>query len=160
MKEEHAEIDGLSIFTAPLPARRAGKLKVRLLSILAPMGDIAANAVIGEIAGRGAAGAEVKDLGRTVERVLRMVEGDAYDALVLELLAGTHAETGGKRIWLGDGKGLDATFTGHLMTMYRVIGHALQVNYRDFFDAASKWWTEVKAKAEAATPAPASKEAA
>lgn len=164
MKEEHAEIDGLSVYTAPMPARRAGRLKVRLLGILAPLGDVAGSAVIAEIAGRGGiGGVDVADLGRTVERVLRLVDGEAYDSLVLEMLAATYVEADGRRTWVGDPKGanLDAVFTGRLMTMYRVIGHALQVNYRDFFDAASKWWNEVKARTEAAAAAKApTKEAA
>lgn len=153
MKEEHAEIDGLSVFTAPLPARRAGKLKVRILGILAPMGDVAGNAVISEIAGAGLDGAEIRDLGKTVERVLRGVSGDLLDSLLCEILACSHVELDGKRVWLGDGKGIDQVFTGRLMTMYRVAGHALVVNFRDFFDAASTWWAKAKAKGEDAAAA-------
>lgn len=148
MKEEHAEIDGLPVFTAPLPARRAGKLKVRILAILAPMGDVAGSAVISEIAGAGIGGAEIRDLGKTVDRVLRGVGGDQLDSLLCEIFAASHVELDGKRIWLGDGKGIDQVFTGRLMTMYRVAGHALTVNFRDFFDAASAWWTKAKAMGE------------
>lgn len=154
-KEQAAEIDGLSVFTAPMAARRAGRLKVRILQILSPMTGAAGSMLLSQIAGKGPRGfntGDVNDLGHSVERLLRAVSGEQYDSLVLEILAGTHVELDGKRVWVGDPKGdkFDTVFTGRLATMYRVCAHALLVNYRDFFDMLSAWWAKVEAEGRAA----------
>jgi len=61
---------------------------------------------------------------------------DDVPDLVVKILEGTAVlvpdDAGGRQISLNKRENVDVVFTGSLMMMFKAIGFALQVNYRDF----------------------------
>ena len=126
MKIEEKEIDGLRFKTKQLPAMRAFKLMARLVKAIGPaIGALAkldpstrVDAVTSELAG-----------------AFSTLDDQEAERLVPEILINTTVLT-------EDARGLseksltkeriDEVFTGRLMTMFKVLGFALEVNYGDF----------------------------
>lgn len=130
---ETREIDGLTVTSTPLPARRANRLLTRLGALIAPLGDLIAGAQTGA---NSFADVDLQGLGAALGGALSQVQGDAADAMITQTLVATTVIVDGRRVDLSSGEAIDVVFQGRLGTMYKVLGFALEVNFRDFFDVA------------------------
>src|SRR5690242_4438340 len=122
MKTDEKEIDGILVKTVQLPAMRAFKLLARLVKAVGPALGVLTkldpsaqlDAVAGELAGAFAS-----------------LDADEAERLVPEILIKTTVfipgERGGSEKLLTKER-IDEMFTGRLMTLFRVLGFALQVN--------------------------------
>lgn len=127
MKSDEREIDGLLVKTVQLPAMRAFKLLARLVKAVGPALGVLTkldpsaqlDAVAGEIAGAFAS-----------------LDADEAERLVPEILTKTTVfipdDRGGSEKLLTKER-IDDMFTGRLMTLFRVLGFVLQVNFQDFY---------------------------
>jgi len=127
MKTDEREIDGILVKTVQLPAMRAFKLLARLAKAVGPALGVLTKfdpntqleAVAGEFAGAFAS-----------------LDADEAERLVPEILIKTTVfipdERGGSEKLLTKDR-IDDIFTGRLMTLFRVVGFALQVNFQDFY---------------------------
>jgi hypothetical protein len=136
-KKDTRYIDGLECETSQLPARRSLKLMAKLLKALGP--------ALVPIAMGGGMKADASTLGPA----LSSLDADAIEPLLCEILAGTVVNVNGVRVQLDSPPKLDLVFDGALMTMFKVAGFALEVNFGDFFDGASS----AKPAIEATKPA-------
>lgn len=131
-------IDGHEVTIAPLGARVASKMLARLIRLAGP--------ALGQILGGVRAAAEDDDalvmLAQGVSHLAGQVTDAEHDAVVDGLLAGA----------VLDGKGLlqvmEIALQGKVLTLYKIVAFAIQVNYPDFFAA----WSARAAAAPAGSP--------
>jgi len=120
LKMEPLALDGLRFETTQYAAMRSLTLLARLAKSVGPAlaavksSDLSTD--FGVIAG-----------------ALAQLEPAEAASLTCELLAGTVAVlSDGARVSLLDQRAIDRIFTGRLMTLFRVLAHAIKVNYADF----------------------------
>lgn len=131
LKTEDISVDDLTFTTQQFPAMRSFALLTRLVKALGP-----AIAVLGSAG----ADAQVEDMMPTLGPALAVLDPAEAQALVLAVLEGTYVilpdTTGGKRVELRSQANVDIVFSGRLPMMFKVIAHAVKVNYRDFFNGS------------------------
>lgn len=151
-------IDGLAVTTAQFAPRRAYRLVARLIQCLGPVlgGVIPALFEGDDIAASAAASlaAAARDPG-AIASAFGAVNPDAVDGLICEVLAGSSVVIDGKALPLSNPAMIDVAFQGRLITMWRVIRFAFEVNFADFLAAAAQH-VAPDAAAPAAQPAVAS----
>lgn len=126
LKTEEQEIDGLRVITTQFPAMYAFKLLARLAKSIGPVMSTFQGVSLNT---------DLADLGPQLSSALSSFDPDEADKLVLEVLKCTS-------IWLTDGPAhkvelsdrtkVDEAFSGRIMTMFKVLGFALKVNFSDF----------------------------
>lgn len=140
------QIDGYTFELSPLPAWSALELSASIMKVGAPL--IAAAAASGK-------NAALEQLGPALTQALTALPPPELVALSKRLLApcvvtlpsGQRAEL--LRI-------MDLEFQGKTLTVFKVLGFALEVNYRDFFDGLQKLGGALTAKLKAAGIVPPS----
>ncbi len=137
VKTEHREFDGIRFQTTQFPAMRSFRLLTSLAKQVGPvLGALGALDPNTELSDPG----NMEMLMSVLGPALQSLDPDAASKLLLEILANTTAivpdATGGERAlqFLGPtaAGNFDSVFSSRLMTMFKVIGFVLQVNYRDF----------------------------
>ena len=119
------EIDGIAYSCAPLPATKALRLMTRLTKL------VGETALIIAAKGRAALDDVPADvLQFTVRAIADRLEEDEV-VTTIKLLLSTMRTAGVEDL----SKTFDTHFQGRLMHLFGVVQYALEVNYRDFFDA-------------------------
>jgi len=129
LRSETRTIEGLEVTTQQLPATRAYLLAAKLSKVLVPIASALKGKTMGE-----ALAAPVESLAPMLERL----DDATLDALMLESLKCTSVVT-------VDAKGasikydltskpmIDLAFGGNVAALFKTIGFAIEVNFRDFF---------------------------
>jgi hypothetical protein len=127
LKYEETEIDGIRFGTTQYGAMRGLELMGRLAQTIGPA--FGALSMADETT-------EMDKFAPVIGLALRDLKPAELSSLVIDILAGTTATvTEGssvKRYDLLTKESLDRVFSGRLMTMFKVVLHALKVNYSDF----------------------------
>jgi hypothetical protein len=128
---EFKEIDGVKYSCDMMPATKAQATLIRLVETL---GRPVVVALAKGASGGNFGDAELDDLAQVGTSILfeRLTPENA-DRIIKDAFHGVRAEGVGE---VAQDKIFDGHFKGRLMHMYRVFGWAVEVNYRDFFDAA------------------------
>ncbi len=127
LKYEEVEIDGLKFGTQQYAAMRSFELMGKLASTIGPA--LGALSMADE-------GTDLDKFAPVLASALRDVDPTKLGGLVIDVLSGTTAtiteEGKVARVDLNSTKNVDRVFSGRLMTMFKVLLHALKVNYSDF----------------------------
>lgn len=127
--EQLKEIDGYKYSCTMMPVRKAHQTWVELVSVLGQpvLAGIARASTDQE--------QQVSELiSSAASMALMNLEGEASDRLLANLFDGVYLEGEGElEAWTPK---FDAHFRGRIYAMYKVWAWALEVNYRDFLDAA------------------------
>jgi hypothetical protein len=127
LKTESTTIDGMEFQTTQFPAMASFNLLARLVKTLGPA-----------ISALTAANPEtdLRDLAGPLAAGLQTLNADDASRLVLDVLSCTTAlvqgPSGTKLVALNTQGNIDVVFSGRLMVMFKVLAHALKVNYEDF----------------------------
>lgn len=125
MQSETRTIDGYEVELSALPAWQSTEVLHMLLKLAGPLlGGLAASAT--DKAGAGPLAAAV---GALFER---STPAD-FTALLRKLTNTCRVKVGDKA--LAFDKAMDLEFAGKLLTVFKIAAFAIEVNYRDFFDA-------------------------
>lgn len=127
LKYEEVEIDNIKFGTTQFPAMRSLELMGKLVQTIGPALGVISTAD---------PNTPLEQLAPVLAGALSNLKPAELGTLALEILAGTSAtvETDGKfrRLDIMSKKDFDEVFSGRLMTMFKAVLHALQVNYADF----------------------------
>lgn len=141
------EIRGLRVFSTQLPARRAYKLLPKLGNILAP--------AFSKLEGVDLTNLEqdISKMAPAFAELFAKLDEAESDDLMESLLYSTSVVVEGKRLDLCNPHEIDVAFSGNLLAMMETLWFAVELNFRDFFSAASEKAASVaadaaKAKAE------------
>lgn len=127
LKYEETELDGIRFGTTQYPAMRGLELMGRLAQTIGPaLGALSMSDME----------TELDKFAPVIAVALRDLKPAELTSLAVDILSGTTATiTEGnavKRVDLMSREALDRVFSGRLMTMFKVVLHALKVNYADF----------------------------
>lgn len=151
LKRDEREIDGVRFMCEQHGAKRSLRLDARLGRLLGPgLADV--------LTGGGVADGDYAAMARGLVPLFANLSDDDAEALVDEVLVKTTAIDGDSVLDLCKKAHFEIVFGGRRMTLWKAVAFALEVNYRDFFEAAyaafAKFKAQVAAKAAAAAPAP------
>lgn len=123
------EIGGEKYACTMMPATLANKTLIELVEVVGrPAATVLANAFTAK---KDVADLDVDELVRVaMQAVFERMDGERGDALVKAVLDGVTVEKKGDVV-----KMFDEHFRGRILTLYKVFGWAIEVNYQDFFDA-------------------------
>lgn len=128
LKSEPVTLDGIEFTTTQFPAMMGFEMLGRLVKVLGPALDVLTGAD---------PETEIEDLAPVLAATLKDMKPSDLSALVIDLLRSTTAKisdpTGGRLIDLGSKDAINLVFSGRLMIMFKVLVHAIKVNYWDFF---------------------------
>lgn len=129
LKTERETIDGIDFTTTQLPAMKAFKLLARLTKVAGPV--MAALSSLED-------SMEIAELAPVLANALSALEADELSDLAVEVLKGTSAivsdMNGSRKLDLMVQENIDLVFSGRLLTMMKVLIHAIKVNYHDFLE--------------------------
>ena len=132
LKTESITLDEVIFETTQFPAMRSYALLIRLTKVLGP----ALSALTGIDPGT-----RLEDLGPVLGLALGDLAPAEAQSLLLEVLASTTAQvveaSGPRLVRLGTPVTIDTVFSGRLPIMFRVLAHALKVNYSSFFEGGA-----------------------
>lgn len=122
------EISGDRYACSMMPATLANKTLITLVDVIGrPATTILANAFTAKDVGD----LDVEELiGVAMTAVFERMDGERGDALIKAVLTGVVVEGKGDVV-----KMFDEHFRGRILTLYKVFRWAIEVNYKDFFDA-------------------------
>jgi hypothetical protein len=123
LKTEAVTIDDIRFETTQFPAMRAFELLARLVKSVGP--------AIGALTNIDP-NTELSSIGPQLMAGLSTLNPSEAAKLVEDVLACTTADVDNKRISLSTKSNIDLVFSSKLKTMFKVLGHALKVNYQDF----------------------------
>lgn len=125
------EIDGLTVHVKQFAVLRASVVAGRLFKLLGP--------AFAELVGSFKTAAQ--DLGPTMHMLCASLEPEQLPGLIREILQGTTVDLGdGKKpMPLANEAAINMAFKSQT-TMWKAVGFATEVNFRDFFDAARGWF--------------------
>jgi hypothetical protein len=146
LKRETRSIDGLDFAVTQHGARRSLRLDARIMRQLGPgLADV--------LTGERVDGGDLAAMARGLVPLFAHLTDDDADALVSEILAFTSVVVDGCNLEMSKAAHFEQAFAGRRMTLWKVVGFALEVNYRDFFDAARAAIERLKvAGGDAASP--------
>lgn len=123
LKEEETEIEDLKFSTQQFPAMRAFALLAKITKAVGPaLMSLMQTHADSDLAS-----------GETMATAFAQMDPDQATRLVPEILASTSCTlTDGKEMSFSKKENIDIIFSGRLGMMFKVIGHALKVNYSDF----------------------------
>jgi hypothetical protein len=125
-RNEPREIDGVTYVASPLPATQALRILTRLTKMVGEAALVLA-----------AKGREALDdlpadvLTYTVQTILGRLSEAEVEATIKELLASVYVHGADQSVAVT----FNEHFRGRMAALFRVVQLALEVNYRDFFDA-------------------------
>lgn len=146
VRSETTEIDGLKISTTQFGAIRQSKLLARLGRAIGPLASILIPAMSGKPEDALKAVMEI-DLGTAISAVFARLDGDETEGLLKDILGQTSVIVDDKNIALDGTANIDRAFSGRLLTLFKVVGFVLKVNFMDFSEAARSLARGVEAKA-------------
>ena len=124
---ETKRIDDEKYACRMMPATKGQKVLIRLTELVGRPALVMTAGVI-----RSEGEVEVHDIIELGTRIIfERLTDDEADATIKDVLDGVMVENGGEVL-----KNFDEHFRGRIMHLYKVFAWALEVNYRDFFDAA------------------------
>ncbi len=123
-KTETRVFDDMAVTVQQLPAMRGVKLSRKLMTVAAP--------VVGALQGL-SLDKDVSTLGDAVAKALEQFSEKDLDELIRTLLETAKVETEGRIAPLMPL--FDGLFAGKILTVYKVVAFALEVNFADFFEA-------------------------
>lgn len=123
LKTEEQEIDGLRVSVTQFPAMYAFRLLARLAKSVGPAFSTLSAAGMD---------AELETIAPQLAAALTTLDPDECDRLAVEVLKCTSVWDDGKKIELADKARIDQVFSGRILTMFKVLGFALRVNFSDF----------------------------
>lgn len=147
IKTQTTTIGGVRYTVQQLPVTRALRLSAKLGGILAPALAKASKSVAGTNLDN-IAGLDISLLGDALETLMMKMTPDELEFCTKELLY--VLEKDGKDI----SRSFDTEFCGELLTVFKLLRFAFEVNFGDFFDAARGWQAKLRA-----VPAPSSSQA-
>lgn len=121
-------IEGAKYYVSQFPARRALKIKTRLIKLLAPSlfstvsGANSKNILDAEI--------NTDSIGKAVELLVNRLEENELENLIMELLCMTRRD--GKEI---TPQLFDTIYAGNFYELYQALYFIIEVNYGSFFQA-------------------------
>lgn len=131
LKTEVIEIDGVEYSTTQFAAMRAMRILAMLIKVAGP--------AIGALAGA-KRDAQLTAVMPELQRAFATMDPGEFESLALSLLSGTSATIQGpqgpRRVEFTSAKVVDQVFSGRLGTMFKVIAHAVKVNYGDFAEGS------------------------
>ncbi len=138
LKTEHVDIDGARYETTQFPAMRAYGLLTKLVKHIGP-----ALGMISQMEDK----SDLMLAAPAIGMALGNLTEQEAQKLLLDILACTTVDNAGTLVYLSSTDAINGFFSGKLGTMFKVVAHALKVNYADFFGDSSD---------PAETPGPAS----
>jgi hypothetical protein len=127
IKTRTETINGKIISVTQLPARRAIRLKARLLKLLAPtFGALFDSAP----RGRNILSTDIPPaaFGKALEKLAETLQPEEYESLILESLSGTKIDNSDIST-----QTFDIIFGGELLFLYKVVWFSVKVQFEDFF---------------------------
>lgn len=135
LKLEERTIDGLRIQAQQMPAMRGLELLAQLLKQVGPMFGMLMQL------DPNTPSEQYAQIALAMSPELKDIDPKALVNLAPEILSTTKvfvdSERGTKAVTLDSRANIDAMFSGRLVTLFKVIGMALKVNYSDFLDAGA-----------------------
>ena len=126
LKREDKDIDDLKFTVVQFPAMYAFGLLARLLKTIGPVMATLGNNM----------NVELSELSGPLREALSALDPEEAQKLVLEILKSTSViipdPTGGRKVEFTSSTKIDEVFSGRLMTMFKVVVFAAQVNFADF----------------------------
>lgn len=119
--------------TQQYAAMRSFHLLAELVKVVGP--------ALGALSGA-SADTDVAKLAPVLAAGLAGVDPNEASRLVLKILEGTQAYVDGARIELKNNAAIDRVFSGRMGELFKVIAHAVKVNYGDFFAGADPTGSE------------------
>lgn len=127
IKTRTEKINGKDISVTQLPARRAIRLKAKLLKLLAPtFGALFEGAP--KVRTLSSIDIQPVTIGKAMERLAETLEPTEYESLILESLSGTKIDNADITPQV-----FDIVFGGEMLFLYKVIWFSLKVQFEDFF---------------------------
>ncbi len=123
LKTEKVTVDGIEFQTTQFPAMRAFELLARLVKSLGP--------AVGALTNLDPT-MDLTHAGPQLMAGLATLNPAEAAKLVEEVLTCTTALVDNKLIPLNSRENIDVVFSSKLKMMFKVLGHALKVNYQDF----------------------------
>ena len=133
IKTEEVVIDGIKFSTTQLPAMRAYPLLVRLIKVIGPaLGALAQLPKDAELT------AALPQLIGAMSS-LEPAEAEKIATDVLALTTATVPDAAGRLslVTLSTPAAIDSVFTGSVLLLFKVMWHAIRVNFQDFFGGPS-----------------------
>jgi len=138
VETEEREIDGLSVSVTQFPARFGFKMQVKLARIFGPVFGEIVSGVSDKPNKKSDSSSEdvsimdkdidLKKLGSAIEKLFNILDESKSESLVFELLNLTRIDK--KEI---NQSSFDMIFAGKYLTLYKILGFVLEVNYKSFF---------------------------
>lgn len=127
LKHEETEIDGIKFSTTQYGAMRGLELLGKLAKTVGPaMGALSSAET----------GTDIEKFAPVIAVALRDLQPNELVSLSVDILSGTSATITDnntmRRVDLVNRDALDKVFSGRLTTMFKVLLHALKVNFSDF----------------------------
>jgi len=127
LKTRDKKIGDLETSVTELPARRAVRLKTKLIKLLGPsLGKLADG--MHEFTEETLDNINVTTIGDAIEKLADRLNENDYVDLIMEILQ--HTRIGGREV---TEELFDDVFAGRLDVMYKVVMFTLEVNYGSFF---------------------------
>lgn len=123
-KTETTTIDGVEYTTTQFSAMHSFGVLAELVKVAGPAIAVLTTAEQGQ---------EITQLAPALMGALGGLDPEVAKNLVLKLLAMTYAIVDDKKVDFTNQKAIDRVFTGNLKALFQVVGHAISVNYSDFF---------------------------
>lgn len=132
LKQETQSIDGISFTVTQFPAMRGFTLFGKLVKTIGP--------ALSALSGLDPQ-ADVIKVAPVIASALRDLDPEAASALALEIFASTSAiidtPSGPRNVQVNTRENVDIVFMGKLMTMFKALAFAVQVNFGDFFGGSA-----------------------
>lgn len=127
LKNESRTVAGMPVDVVQHPARRGLKLAGRLGRVIAPALSKAKGLSMDS---------DIASLAPALSALLGDLSDKDYDELLVEILCGTTVTSDGRRLTLDRLDRIDLVFGGDISALVQVCAFAVEVNFKDFIDAA------------------------
>lgn len=127
VKSQTVDIDGIEVTTTQFTFMRSSALMAKLGKVIAP--------AIGMLNSFDLE-SDISTLGPAIGALCSQLPSHEVEPLFLEILAGTNVTIGNKMFTLDSKAKIDTAFSGQMLTGFKVIAHALKVNYAESFGVA------------------------
>lgn len=129
LKTASIDCDGTQFTTTQFPAMHSLEVLTKLVKVLGPV--ITTLVSVDQKS-------EVSSIGPQLQQAMMGVTPVEMKALVKEMLASTTVVWNGKIMPLNSEEKINLVFSSRLGDMFKVFGHAVEVNFADFFAEAFK----------------------
>lgn len=95
---------------------------------------------------------DVSSLAPVLAALFERLDPAESDSLAIQVLCNTLVVAGGKAVTLTSADAINQVFSGRLLSMFKVMAFAVEVNYKDFFLGLPSGVAEPKAATDPASP--------